>query len=379
MKKFAGRLILILNIIAALLLLLAYSAPYVNPSLLLIPAFLGLMYPYLLLVNILFLVFWIIRFRKKMGISLIVILLGWNHLMNLFPVRFLQKSQPYDEQSLHLSLLSYNVRMFDRYLWSKDHNSKENIFKLISETEPDIASFQEFYTANRSGSRERDIKKNLAPYKYYSIYYSKKTSMNTGYGIATYSKYPIIKTSRIPFDDTYNLAIYTDIVALGDTIRVFNIHLQSIRLNMEKYSAVDTLSLRDSERQIREMKDISSLIGQAFIKRAEQSKIIHNYVTDSPYPVVVMGDFNDTPISYTYHRIKKGLDDAFRKSGKGLGNTYAGDLPSYRIDYILHSRELQTVEFLRLKSKHSDHFPIQAKIIMAKPVEKPGMLSGDIP
>jgi endonuclease/exonuclease/phosphatase family metal-dependent hydrolase len=282
--------------------------------------------------------------------------------MNLFPVRFMHKKPNLSEAADHVSLLSYNVRMFDRYMWSNDNHSKENIFKLIRETEPDIISFQEFYTSNKSGSREQDIKTMLSPYRYYSIYYSKKTSANTGYGIATYSKYPILKTSRIPFDETYNLAIYTDIIVLKDTLRVFNIHLQSIRLNTAKYNAIDSLSLRNGERQMQEVKAIGSLIGKAFIKRAEQSKIMHNYIADSPYPVVVMGDFNDTPISYAYHKIKKGLHDAFRTSGKGLGNTYAGDLPSYRIDYILHSRELQSLEFLRLKTKHSDHFPIQATI-----------------
>jgi endonuclease/exonuclease/phosphatase family metal-dependent hydrolase len=359
LRRFAEKIILYVNVLAALLLLLSYSAPLINPGRILFPAFLGLAYPYILLVNLIFLIYWIIRFKKRLLISLVAILLGWGHLMNFLPMNFsgsMNKTAP-DDTDL-ISIMSYNVRTFDQYNWSKKENSTAGIFQLISEKSPDILCIQEFLTINKPGMSEKDVKKYLKDYPYQTIYYNMKSGPDSGIGIATFSKYPIIKTSRIPFDQSLNQAVYTDINTGRDTIRVFNIHLQSIRFGQNNYSFMDTLSLKYSNRQLEEVKDIGKRLKDAFIRRAEQSTIIHNYITDSPYPVIVAGDFNDTPTSYAYRMIKKGLNDAFREAGRGFGNTYAGELPSYRIDFILYSKELKALTFDRVKSKYSDHFPI---------------------
>lgn len=364
MKKIAGKLILYSNILLAALLLLSYSAPFINPGRLLFPAFLGLAYPYLLIINIVFFVYWTIRFRKELLISLIVILIGWGHLMNLIPLNFdkAEDAGSISQSEVLLSIMSYNVRTFDKYNWNKKSNSREGIFQIVSDKNPDILCMQEFYSVNKAGQRERDIRKQLSGYNYYSIYYSAKSGPETGFGVATFSKYPVVKTSRIPFDSTMNQAIYTDIKIDTDTVRVFNIHLQSIRFVQRSYSFIDTLSLKYSNKQMEEVKEIGKRLRDAFVMRAEQSNIIHNYIAASPYPVIVTGDFNDTPLSYSYKRIKKGLADSFRESGRGLGNTYAGDLPSFRIDFILHGKEFETAAFGRVKTKFSDHFPIWAQL-----------------
>ncbi len=359
MRKFTEKIILVVNIVAALLLLLSYSAPLVNPSKILFPAFLGLAYPYILLTNLVFLLYWIIRFKKALLISLVAILLGWGHLMNFLPLNLTaaNDSNNYSEDDL-ISIMSYNVRAFDQYNWSENENAIEGIFQIISERSPDILCVQEFYSVNKPGASERDIRKNLKSYPHHSIYYAIKSNPDAGFGIATFSKYPIIKTSRIPFDNSMNQAVYTDIKVLEDTFRVFNIHLQSIRFGQRNYSFMDSLLLKFPNRQMEEVKDIGNRLRDAFVQRAEQANMIHNYITDSPYPVIVAGDFNDTPTSYAYRMIKKGLLDAFRQAGRGFGNTYAGELPSYRIDFILYSKELEARAFERIKSKHSDHFPI---------------------
>ncbi len=349
------------NILLAFCLLLAYAAPIINPGKILLPAFFGLAYPYLLFLNLIFLIYWVIRMRKELLISLFVILLGWNHLTNFVPIRF-QKASLTTEAKSEIKLLSYNVRTFDKYNWTQNRQSKEGIFETIRNADPSIVCIQEFYTSNKSGRRERDIRNQLKNYPHYSIYYSLKSSASTGFGIATFSKYPIIKTSRIPFDNTVNQAVYTDIEVGSDTIRLFNIHLQSISFGQNNYAFIDSLSLKYSNKQIKEVKDIGSRLREAFVLRAEQSKIIHHYIEESEYPVIVAGDFNDTPVSYAYHNIRKGLTDAFRATGKGFGNTYAGDLPSFRIDYIFYSDELESVNFERIKSKFSDHFPITSTL-----------------
>ena len=113
-----------------------------------------------------------------------------------------------------------------------------------------------------------------------------------------------------------------------------------------------------TDEQMEEVRDIGSHLKQAFILRSEQASVIANYIKQSPYPVIVMGDFNDTPVSYAYRRIRKGLYDAFRESGRGFGNTYAGELPSFRIDFIMYSDPYRSHDFKRTKMKSSDHYPI---------------------
>jgi len=368
-RKIAGKLILYVNILFAAMLLLTYTAPFINPATLLFPAFLGLAYPYILLINLVFLVYWIIRFRKELLISLIAIAIGWGHLMNFLPLNFSGEHAPgEDNNATSISIMSYNVRLFDQYKWSSEENPTTGIFTLINGNDPDILCLQEFYTRNRAGQRESDISRSLKKYPYYSVYYTVKSGSNSGVGIATFSKYPIVKTSRIPFNNTVNQAVYTDINTGNDTVRVFNIHLQSIRFGQRNYSFMDTLSLKYSDRQIEEVKDIGKRLKDAFVRRADQSKIIHNYILDAPHAVVVAGDFNDTPTSYSYRRIKKGLNDAFREAGHGFGNTYAGDLPSYRIDFILYSDDLVASDFTRIKSRFSDHFPIISSLRWKPPI-----------
>ncbi len=360
MRKVAGKLIWFINLLCAVILLLSYASPFIHPGKILFPALLGLVYPYILLINLAFVIYWLVLFKKELFLSLIVILLGWGHLMNLLPVNFSSAKKNTTEDTF--SIMSYNVRTFDRFNWTKKKNSREEIFQLVREKDPDILCMQEFISLNKIGMREKDIVRQLVNYAQYSIYYINRTTPETGFGCATFSKFPIIKTSRIPFDSTANQAIYTDLLIYGDTIRLFNMHLQSVRLRQENMNFIDTLSLKYTNEQIKGVQEITGKLRNAYIQRAEQATIIHNYILDSPYPVIVAGDFNDTPLSYSYHKIRKGLQDSFRESGKGLGNTYAGDLPSLRIDFILHSKDIKSTEFTRIKSKHSDHFPIMARL-----------------
>ena len=157
----------------------------------------------------------------------------------------------------------------------------------------------------------------------------------------------------------------------GDTLRVFNIHLQSIKLRQEHYDFIDTARLKYSNEQVQEIRSIGSRLSNAFVQRAGQAEIIANYIRKSPYPVLVMGDFNDTPQSYAYRKIRKGLKDAFRKAGKGFGNTYAGELPSFRIDYIMAGEGMNTYRFRRIKKDCSDHFPITSLVRFPEPEEAP--------
>jgi endonuclease/exonuclease/phosphatase family metal-dependent hydrolase len=364
-KKFLKGLILILNVLVAAALLLSYLAPFINPSTWFFPAIFGLAYPYLLILNMIFVVYWLIRLKRAILISLVVILLGWNHVNNLLPLNFRDSEIPVNvNQERIFKVLSYNIRQFDLYHWTRDVQVKEHILNLVGEENPDVVCFQEYYTSNRRGERQEDIARDLKELPESAVYYSTDTKWDIGIGIATYSSYPILKKSRIPFNTTFNAAMYTDIQFNNDTIRVFNVHLQSIRFREEDYAFMDTVRLKYPNQQMRGIKNIGSQLKKAFIMRAEQSEMISNYIKDSPHPVIVMGDFNDTPHSYTYRKIRKGLHDAFRKSGKGFGYTYSGDLPKFRIDYILYSDPIVSEGFKRMKKDYSDHYPITTRLYL---------------
>lgn len=366
MRKFTDRVILILNVLGALGMLLAYVAPLINPAKIFFPALFGLAYPYILMLNLLFICFWLIRLKKEIFISIVVILVGWNHLNNMLPLSFKEHKIPESVRADQmLKVLSYNVRGFDVYEWTSDPHAKNEIFGFIAKQKPDILCFQEYYTSTQTGETQKAHQKLLPSLPHSAVYYTGNQKKKKGFGIATYSRYPIIKKSRIPFNSTSNAAMYTDLLFGSDTIRVFNIHLQSIKFNQEDYAFMDTASLKYSNQQMSEIKKIGSRLKTAFTMRAEQAQMISNYIKESPYPVIAMGDFNDTPQSYAYRRIRRGLEDAFKKAGRGFGNTYAGEFPSFRIDYILYSTPFIPYQFKRTKTDFSDHFPISTWLFLA--------------
>jgi endonuclease/exonuclease/phosphatase family metal-dependent hydrolase len=357
--KVADRIILGFNILAVAALLFSYLAPVVNPSRFFAPALFGLAYPYLFLLNLVLVCYWLIRLKKEILLSLLAILLGWNHLVNLLPLNLKTSEIPATIPSSRLfRVLSFNVRAFDRFEWDRDPDTRGGIFGFIEGQEPDILCFQEYYSSEKRGQTRQDIAGLLRSLPESAVYYTTDPANRRGLGIATFSRYPIVKQSRIPFHSVANAAMYTDIVFREDTIRVFNVHLQSIRFRRENYAFMDTVRITYNDRQLREIRDIGSQLRIAFARRAEQADMISNYISESPYPVILAGDFNDTPHSYAYRKIRKGLMDSFRKAGRGFGNTYVGDLPSFRIDFILYSAPLVPFDFTRMKAVYSDHYPV---------------------
>jgi endonuclease/exonuclease/phosphatase family metal-dependent hydrolase len=195
-------------------------------------------------------------------------------------------------------------------------------------------------------------------------YYSHKRLFGRGkdkfYGIVTYSRFPIAGKGEIVHPGSSSLSIYTDVVISKDTFRIFNNHLQSFRLRRTERSFVEELVDSEDKQSMDEIKTLSRSLKTGFVRRAIQAQMVKNYVNRSPFPVIVIGDFNDTPVSYAYRKIRKGLNDSFVKSGYGAGFTYHGNYPPNRIDYILYDNKLQSTNFEILKAKYSDHYPIIA-------------------
>jgi endonuclease/exonuclease/phosphatase family metal-dependent hydrolase len=354
--------LLTFNLLLAFALLLSYLSVYVSPENIWFLSLLGLAYPYLLLLNLFFMIFWIYRLNKFFLISLFVMLIGWSRFITTIgmPVK---KELHINANADTIKLMTYNVHGFsyDRKKRVKPYSN--SILSYANSNKADVLCFQEFYTEQDGYYSEREINKRLKKHKYHHTYYIGDQKKG-GFGIATYSKYPIIYRGSIIFYNTPNCAIYSDILIGNDTVRIYNVHLQSIRFKKHNIEFLDTLKLDYSEKHIDELMDISRTMKEASVKRAEQARVIARHIELCKHPVIVCGDFNDPPVSYTYRKMSHNLADAFMRSGWGIGSTYHGPMPSFRIDYILHSKQFISMDYRRIKFDYSDHFPVECRIII---------------
>ena len=304
-----------------------------------------------------------------MDTTLIIILLGWGYIKRVvsFHGKILEKETTETitdkkgsdiDNKANIKLLSYNVRLFNIFKQSKDKNAGEKMLELIPERKPDLCCLQELYIDNKNGISLGELKKSLSLTPYSNITWVSKIDKKKYYGIATFSKFPMINKGVIKYPHSKNISIFSDIVFKEDTLRIFNNHLQSVRFVKRNIDFLENLDLQSDEETILELRDISLRLKNAYIKRAEQADILSEHIQNSPYPVIVCGDFNDTPVSYTYRKIKGDLNDAFIVSGRGLGNTYSGTFPKVRIDYIFYSDDFSVSNFRITKEEYSDHYPV---------------------
>lgn len=359
-------LIKVMTIICLLGLLLAYLAPFVHPNTFKILPFFGLAYPIILIFTLLFLLIWSLAKSKWALITLGVLLIGGKLHFRMIAIGSNEDLLPTEERILHV--MSYNVRLFDLYnSEAKDRLVKrDSIFNYISAVNPDILCFQEFYHQDKpTNFSTRDTIIQFLGIKDYHERYAHKLRGRQNFGVAIVSKYPMIAKGDVMFstqgENDFNYCIYVDIIKHQDTFRIYNVHLQSIRLVAEDYSVFVDGSTKTLENKstIRLMIDKLRI---AYPKRAEQARNVMEHVKTSPYPTIVCGDFNDTPMSYAYNQFNNSLTDAFRNCSSGIGSTYVGKVPAGRIDYIFHSNDLHSTHFVIQKNPYSDHRAISCKI-----------------
>lgn len=361
MKKFTfiSKLFFGINSLFAIALLLSYIAASVNPNTFWPLAFFGLALPYLFVVNLLFALGWMLLGNKRLLLSLIVLILGYKSLPKIIQ---LNAVTPLSESAI--KVMSHNVRLFDLYLWQDDRSTRNEIFKLIRQENADILCLQEFYFSEDQ-SYEFKTLDSLLTYpgnKFVHDEYSFIKGPNK-WGIATFSRFPIIGRGRVPFETgDHNICIYTDIKTPTEIVRVYNFHLASIRLEKVDYKTIDDVYANSFSSYLGNEQLLINKLKSAFQRRADQVEKIKNSIKSSPYKVIVCGDMNDTPTSYAYKQLSEGLTDSFLSAGRGLGQTYIGKFPSFRIDYILHDPSFTAQRYETLPQKLSDHHPITSHI-----------------
>lgn len=343
------------TVILGLGLVGGWVSTWVNPADFWWSALFGLVFPWLLLANVVLIVL-LLLFRPRYALIPTVAILLCVPLL----VRFLQfraPSEPYVGE-VDLSVMSYNVNLFKLYSWSGRTPTFNEVAELCREQGADVVCLQEYYTHDElfaPASAERLF--GTTNHVHYAWH------RHSGhYGMATFSRFPIVGRGEIHFDNSVNATIFTDILVGDDTIRIYNNHLQSFRLNPSNLDFIRSPRLNSEPETLRQIAEISGRLARAFTMRAQQVDKVKQHIDRSPYPVIVCGDFNDSPISYTYTTMGKTLSDAFRDAGDGLGATYRGFVPSFRIDYMLYSPvHLRVLDFHVTPADYSDHYPIHAK------------------
>jgi len=352
-------LFLLGNLLNSFGLILAYLATHISPNSFTYLSYFGLAYPIWLTIALLFIIFWIFFRPKLIWISIFSILIGFNHLRNFFAFTFV-KTELVDS----FQVVSYNVHIFNLYDLENRERKRDEIFSFLKAEDANIYCFQEFY--HQEGNRNfvtKDSLIDLLETPYYHERYTHELTNKRYFGVATFSKFPIISKGEIPFDnDPNNFCIYSDLVKGEDTIRVFNAHIGSIRLQDDDYRFFDETVGDDQYRNNEVGQRILMRLKVAYEKRAIQAEKVATAITESPYPVVLCGDLNDTPVSYCYRQFSSLLNDAFVQSGNGIGKTYIGVVPSNRIDYIFYSDAFKSANFETHALDCSDHRPITCEL-----------------
>ncbi len=369
-RRATKRILIITNIFLALLFLLGCYGYWFDPGYAWPLGFLTLSAFYFFLLLILFFGFWLFVKPGWALISVIAVGLSFKPLRNIMPFRF-SGSFTKEKPENAVRVMSWNVAQFNVLNDKKHPEVKSRMLDIINIYQPDIACFQEMVaedsTEKKHGHMDEFLEKLNFPGYFYSYNVKEDFWGHAHFGIIIFSRYPIINKRTVSFypNDYNSIFQYVDIVKGTDTIRVFNIHLQSLRFSRANLKYIDEPTTEKGT-AIKESKSIAGKFKTGFLKRKVQARRIKEEIEKSPYPVILCGDFNDVPNSYSYHTIGRGMKNAFVEKGNGLGRTFAGISPVLRIDNIFADDRFNVLQFERINKKLSDHFPILADLQLNK-------------
>lgn len=352
--------LLALGLIIALIL--GSLAGYVDPRKSKYIPFFGLSYPYFLLLNIFMASWWIIRRRWVLAFSTVLIIgLGWNALTSTFRFTGEAGTGPKADTSL-VRMMTYNVHGFRPFEAGNSDSVKSQILSIIKAENPDVIAMQEYYTRRKGSYDMTDSLQDILKTPYFYFYPSMENDYEAN-GLAIFSKYPIKKKGFIEFEGTHNgnASIYVDLKVKNTTLRVYNVHLQSISFGPGDYEYINKVREK-MDPELGSSKRILYMLNMAFKKRSKQVDIMKNHMDSCTTPFLIAGDFNDTPASYAVTQLTSKLNKSFDEQGKGLGRTYNGKFPNFQIDYIATTKDIEIINHLVKNARLSDHFPVRADL-----------------
>lgn len=346
MKLIFKKLLDLLNGLAILGLAISYLSPFVDPRDFWPVAFFGLTFKLWFGLNLVLLVFWIWRRKSRWKYNALFLLIGFQ-----FAARNFQLFNEAEKSADHLKVVSFNTYVQQIYAGG---NTTEQISDYLTENKHDVALLVEWY--NRKGNIDIEA----FPHQVFIPIYN-----GHRYGMRFVSKHNILHWERIKYDHfSNNIAAFFDVEVKGNTYRFVSVHLQSNGISSKDYHTL--MKVEQDEEYKKYAYNVVGRLRRNILKRAEQTETILSVINSSPYPVIILGDFNDTPQSYTYQQLKGGRKDAFVEKGSRWGATFLKPFPLLRIDYILHDEELTCTSYDCITDIKSDHALVEASFKLSE-------------
>lgn len=367
-RRFVERFFLALNIIAAVVFLLASLIPFLNPQEWWFISLLGLGFAGLFFTLIFFILFWLI-FRPRFAlVSILPLLIGWQSVVVL--LAFNTPSQfTYQKPEGAIRVASWNVARFREWKRNNNPNSQTRLkmLDLLAEQNADVLCLQEFFHSTDTVYYDNLNKvMNDLGYPYYHYAWDNLGEMKYN-GQVIFSRHPILDSGlvRYPRPGQPESLLFADIKINNDTVRFYTTHLQSVRFRKTDFEDVEEIKAREDS-LIENSRNIFAKLKRGIVYRARQADIVRELLGNAPYPYVFTGDFNDVPNSYAYFAIRNGMQDAFLERGFGIGRTYTALAPTLRIDYILATDHFRVRQFNRYVKEYSDHYLLVADLQLKK-------------
>lgn len=361
------KILILLNLGVVIAYLISCLLPFINTGENWLLALPGLVFPFIFFSLVFFIILWAFLKSKWWWISLIVLLLGFQQIITVFSFNF-PKEFSYDKKPNTLRVLQWNVTSWD------EGNKKAFggtsfrplMLDLVKKQDADVLCFEEFFESKDTGYFKPNISSIVKmgfPY-YYFVPLKKGYEHDIQSGIAIFSKYPMIDSANFSFKRNYTgeHLVYTDIKVNDKIFRIFATHLQPLYFDEPDYE-ISNWFKPEQETNMSDHRTIFSKLKRGYEFRYKQSELISEKINESPYPVIICGDFNDLPNSSIYFKIKGNLQDAFLKKGSGFGRTTHFISPTLRIDYIFVDKCFKVTQFQVLHVPYSDnHYPVETDL-----------------
>ncbi|HEX8330893.1 MAG TPA: endonuclease/exonuclease/phosphatase family protein [Hymenobacter sp.] len=345
--------------------------------------------PVALLLTALLALYWLRRNWRVAALPIVALALTWPHVLRGLALHAplneelgtkdeklstakTPRSSFFTPHANEVSLLSANVRIFNVYaqLRDPDFASSTGFINWLAASPADVLCLQEYYNEPGGSAEDKDVfrtekylGKGSGRHAFVSV--SLTNRIGAEFGLAIFSRFPIVRRGSIFFSRlSQNHAMWADLARPAaraggrpDTIRVFNLHLQSMSMQ-----DADIAAATESRAGLRrKAPNLLRRFRNGAVARGTQIDTVLAHVARSPYPVLLAGDLNDLPYSYTYDRLADHLQNAWATTGLGIGATYNGRLPLLRIDQQFAGPQWE-VRGCRVHREItcSDHFPLEA-------------------
>lgn len=320
-------------LVVFILTLISYSSVLISPQIFRLSGFVSLMIPFFLVFNLILAIFYLAKASRKALFPVLSLAIGFKFILITLPLDSTQVDGG------EFSVLSYNVKWL---VETQEGGGFDKALEWLASDDADIKCFQEFNARRNIVSA---IKKGG---EYESVIGGRSNTL------AIFSKGKIVNSGLLFSKENINNVLFADVLVGTDTVRVYNVHLESMGIEVNEMSTTE--EIRDAYDKLK------SKFLNGSVQRAEQIDKLLIHAEECSYPIIISGDFNDVPYSFNHFKLKQEFSNAFEEAGKGFGFTFNGGLPFLRIDNQFYNSRLKVHKYETLREVfYSDHFPIKGR------------------